>query len=222
MKERPIIYSPDMASAVYHRRKFQTRRRRGLELINDSGANHWNLEGPAGGTDGRFDFVNFRTDQKLSLRCPYGVPGDRLWSREAHFRTLNNTLYKGEYPRTGHGGPQQCTDEWDWPTGAINRWTPAIHQRRDVSRSLKEIVGVRAQQVNSISPEDAIAEGIDKEPCLARPKAFVYRDYCLRKYDPAEWFASPVRSFESAWNHINGCDAWKRNDWVFAITFKEV
>lgn len=218
MRERPIIYSPEMAGAVYYRRKFQTRRRRGLELINDSGPNNWLLEGMV---DGVFNFVNARTDQKLAVKCPYGVPGDRLWSREAHFRTLHNTLYKADYPNID-GGPKECTDDWDWPVGAVNRWKPAIHQNRDVSRSLKEIVLVRAQQVNKISPEDAIAEGIDKAPCLARPNAFVYRDYHLGKYDPAEWFNDPVRSFESAWNHINGDGAWKRNDWVFAITFKEV
>ena len=31
-----------------------------------------------------------------------------------------------------------------------------------------------------------------------------------------------MKEFQELWNSIYGSDAWDRNDWVWALTFKEV
>lgn len=84
-----------------------------------------------------------------------------------------------------------------------------------------EIGDIRAERLNDISEADAKAEGIQK----ALPSAkcsWVYRDYSQANYDPFEWFSSPVSSYRTLWEKINGAGSWALNPWVFVIQFRRV
>ena len=78
-----------------------------------------------------------------------------------------------------------------------NKVIPARYMPRSAARTFIEITDVRCERVQDISVEDVKAEG-------CRP----LRDH--------------VAHFQDLWNETNGKDAWERNDWTFAYTFKIV
>ena len=65
MKERPILFNGEMVRAILDGRKTMTRRVVKYDMIVDEKP-YWCVGG-------------FREGK---LKCPYGVPGDRLWVRE--------------------------------------------------------------------------------------------------------------------------------------------
>lgn len=88
--ERPILFSGPMVKAILECRKTQTRRVVKPQLPDEPtkcGGKRWGL------VDGDFYYCG--------VKCPYGVPGDRLWVRHAYsifpvyFRPING--YEGIY-----------------------------------------------------------------------------------------------------------------------------
>ena len=87
MKQIGILYSGEMVHALLAGRKSQTRRLRGLELINIAPDN-WRTSGELRQDEkGRWGFLfeNVITDQRIFVPSPYGVAGDVHWVREAWF-----------------------------------------------------------------------------------------------------------------------------------------
>jgi hypothetical protein len=72
VKEHPILFSGEMVRAILEGRKTQTRR---LVRLTDS-ATVVTIDG----VPNRASLYGFKP-----LRCPYGVPGDRLWVRETWY-----------------------------------------------------------------------------------------------------------------------------------------
>lgn len=93
-------------------------------------------------------------------------------------------------------------------------------------------VAVKAERVQDISEEDAIAEGMVSRPSQRWEGKMVYRDYsAVEEGDEIEWFQRSRDSFRTLWDSINaergkgdrkGCYAWAANPWVFATTFELV
>ena len=75
-----------------------------------------------------------------------------------------------------------------------------------LARTYRLIKDVRAERIQDISEEDAIAEG------------------AIRNYidEPFKGCLLAKKSFEYLWNSIHGPDAWKDNRWVWAFTFKPI
>jgi len=95
---------------------------------------------------------------KSGERCPYGIPGDRLWVREAFATAIpgcpNGICYRADHnDRKGDG-----------PSNPI-RWRPSIHMPRWASRILLEVVDARPERLWGITGEDAMREGLDKRTC---------------------------------------------------------
>lgn len=111
MKERPIPFSGPMVRAILEGRKTQTRRLNGLEDISSYPGDLAGAEtpfGPAGyhGAMTSTHWLHPRCHREfkacpglyhlfigrggpseinpIPVRCPYGIPGDRLWVRETH------------------------------------------------------------------------------------------------------------------------------------------
>jgi hypothetical protein len=102
--------------------------------------------------------------------------------------------------------------EWE-PGQSPCRWRPSIHMPRWASRLTLEVTDVRVERLQSISEDDARAEGVD--------------------YDPGEggvfWVPglgcasdSAAESFRLLWTSINGAESWNANPWVWVITFKRI
>jgi hypothetical protein len=212
MKESPILMSAPMVRAILDGRKNQTRRtvttREPLQFLGGLGEESdpdkwgWFFDGPdhhgymvlGRGHDERHDHG------LTSIRCPYGEPGDRLWVREtwrsslSDERTIHYAASLSEYDRKKKGP-----------------WRPSIFMPRAFSRITLEIIEVRVQRLQSISEDDARAEGVEAvDPTTIGASLAV----CSRS--KRIWFSA-------LWDAINGKRAsWASSPWVWAISFRRI
>lgn len=205
MKELPILFSTPMILALLDGRKTQTRRIVKPQLTTDvrSGAlGHWSIQ-----PDVR-EFV-----------CPFGAPGDRLWVKEAHaFSVVDpdgldwhddpenwDVIYRADEHQPAGGWRDADGKPMTAP------WRPSIHMPRWASRITLEIVGVRVERLQSISEEDARAEGAKcADEATGREVIF-----------PGASKAGSYRlHYRHIWEQINGPDSWDANPWV--IEFRRV
>lgn len=146
--------------------------------------------------------------------CPYGQPGEHLWVRETWAA-----------PHSEDGRPPraiQCDQIRIHYAASEERggllWRPSIHMPRWASRITLEITGVRVERLQDISEADAINEGIES---LAYGGLTTYRNYALND----EWaevspmLESPIESYRSLWESINGAGSWDANPWVWIVEF---
>ena len=147
------------------------------------------------------------------FRCPYGVPGDRLWVRETH-----HIDYYPAGTLNAHGNPgvihyRADTDiisqSWD------GQWRPSIYMPRWASRITLEVVSVRVERVQDITPSDCIAEGVE---VIANEWGTPWY-----KGPQGEWKSSR-EAFSAFWNSINAKRGfpWSSNPWVWVVEFRQV
>lgn len=195
MKERLIPYSAQMVRAKRVGLKTQTRRLvthpglQELSYIVDCGDGWW------GDEEGDFQ-----------ARCPYGVPGDILVTREA-WRTL--ATFDPCAPRDVPSG----TPIWyeaDGPAPKqFGRYRHARFMCRWMVRDRDEITSVRVERLQDLSEADAIAEGADAIEVGGEDSV-----------SPSEW--SHRCGFMELWGQINGPGSWDANPWVWVIEFRRV
>ena len=195
MKERPIIFRPEMVAAINDGRKTQTRR-----VIRHGHVFRFCRGGDLSADERRAIYKNpFRwevgyqghpTKEQLLSICPFGVPGDRLWVRESYSVYGTERIYKDD--------PRAATHV------SSRAWRSPILMPRAASRLTLEITDVRVQRVQEISDEDAIAEAV-------------------APHGEQTWYEGKARGmFHTGWEYIHGPGSWDRNDWVWAITFRRV
>jgi hypothetical protein len=192
MKERPILFNGPMVRAILEGRKTQTRRPikpQADVIVGDMlGQPKWYLDG----------------DPSRVIRCPFGVPGERLWVRETFAQ--EGIIQPGD----------SASYAADWPDAAT-KWTPSIHMRREFSRIDLEVTKARVQRLQDITEEDAKAEGV--QPFLARFSS-IGRDQCLTSGERVA-DAEHRASFAVLWDELGGA-TWVANPWVWVIDFKVV
>lgn len=182
MKERGMIFNGEMVRAILDGRKTQTRR-----PANPSTAN-------------LLDLQEQYPHKKYNISCPFGAVGDRIWVRE--------TWARYNIDQDSHDMAYRATPPADWPEEG--RWRPSIHMPRWASRLMLEITGVRVERLNSISQEDAQAEGMELtgwRPTYSDP-------------DSGGEVWTPYDNFAQLWESIYGEESWKANPWVWVIEFK--
>ena len=161
-KERPILFSGPMIRAILENRKCQTRRvvrLRAGEIAHE-------------GDDGSLHAVANTTGGdsiERVIRCPYGVPGDRLWVRETFRVESVGTHVPVKIPYEDVGIVYAADGEKrnihrEYPS-ALSRTChnnkPSIFMPRWASRITLEITGVRVERLQEITEADAIAEGVE-------------------------------------------------------------
>lgn len=231
--ERPIIFSTPMVRAILDGRKTQTRR------VFKHNITQIEIESIGYSTFTPEGFISMRGKRKIDaegyaewfVKCPYGMPGDRLWVRETFARVCYDPSgtcdgwgckhckfqYKADTPTSKFPG------EWpnDWPSKDVPcRWRPSIHMPREASRICLEVKSVRVERVRDISDKDAIAEGVEWYGKNFHENP-VFKDYSLQTVDGFGW-CTPQRSFRSLWERINGTTSWTENPWVWVIEFAVV
>lgn len=124
------------------------------------------------------------------FKCPYGQVGDQLWVREIWDDETGMVLYKADCSEV---------EAKEYAFG----WKPSIYMFRNDSRITLEITEIRAERVQDITPEDAVAEGC--EP-----------------YFEGKYFYPPKGLFKEQWDSLNATRGygWDINPWVFVISFK--
>ncbi|WP_234245231.1 hypothetical protein [Klebsiella pneumoniae] len=217
MKERGMIFNGEMVRALLSGRKTQTRR-----IIKDC-------------TVGRDQISKFIQIEKKFIGCypedvpelireccPYGIPGDRIWVREAfrvHSRATDvaTLVYKASernsWTEQTHRVPVAVCNKPATP----EKWTPSLHMPRWASRILLEITDVRVERLNAISEEDAEAEGIDMEALYDSQDCYD----CIADHNMTGR-PTVTGAFKYLWESIYGKESWKANPWVWVIKFKRV
>lgn len=240
-KERPILFSSEMVRAILEGRKTVTRRMLKPQpppiedVVRRCGSGYGIFTNeraqPAFRVSGPVWTVRELLGAEPYWLSPYGVPGDCLWVRETHYRFGHWEPVPGVKTKTGRMKWRFVADFddvlFDPPACVEIRGgrhhrdpdTPAWHKRlgrfmpRAFARLTLEVVSVRVERVQEITPMDAIAEGID------------FLDYCCGGEACAcrGMPVDPVGEFWMAWNDINGSRAtWESNPWVWRVEFCRV
>lgn len=199
MKTRPILFNGAMVLAILAGVKTQTRRavnpqpehpqfgNRKMLAVDDEGAELYLHGGPL---------------LARAIRCPYGLPGDRLWIREAwqsHIGPMGESIIYA----------YRATDD-----DRLGPWRPSIHMPREASRITLEITDVRVERLQDISEDDARAEGFSVD------RISDYLDV-VERMDQTE--SRPATClYRDLWDEINGDGAWDANPWVWAVSFKRI
>ena len=232
MKEHPIIFNGEMVRAILDGRKTQTRRAirpqpgkppsEGAYFDAYDGGPQWNW---------------WSKDNKLHndgpiIKCPYGIPGDRLWVRE-NFGILNIDrnmlarfpLFEVEEPDVPKGSSVfdkaiACRDDKirvekgyellyqaDGDKG-LKGWRPSIHMPRWAARTFLDVLSIRVERVQDISIQDILAEGITHEGINK-----IQRQEVLSYSDALRW------KFRTLWDSINKKRGygWDTNPRVFVV-----
>ena len=160
MKERPIILNTDTVNAFLDGRKTQYR-------------NPVNKDFKVGSLNEITYYKNGVTDAtNRYFRYPWGPVLDRVWVRES-FRSAG-IQYKSDGDKAG-------------PTLENYRggWESPVHMPRWASRLTMDIVAVRIELLQSISPEDCAEEGCDM---------FIFPEYWNRKTKDKtmHWASNPL------------------------------
>jgi hypothetical protein len=222
-----------MVRAILEGRKTQTRRvvkpqPVGKQRVVEGLAHVTRGMNPA--DDGSVWYVGDCADPGTEIRCPFGVPGDGLWVREAHITGWPCELGElQQFDEDGNELPKHC---WykatpDTDGGYISNlgericvwhdenetqldripWGSPLYMPRKHSRITLEVTGVRVERLNAISEEDARAEG-----CGILLNDDLDKSVGARAQD----------QFSRLWNSIHGEGSWAANPWVWVVEFRKV
>ena len=217
MKTRPIIFNGEMVRAILEERKTQTRRviksqplYPGLEKMVYT--LHPFAPSSVKGTPA--EGINIALEENVWChedwvgnivgvqgKCPYGVPGDRLWVRETFFYDGTDNPPGIHYRASANQADEEWFKEEGW------KWKPSIFMPRKFSRITLEITNIRVERVQDITPADYRAEGISTFYPAKMNSLDVEPMYRQRWID--------------LWDSINAKKhLWESNPWVWIIEFK--
>ncbi|TXH42405.1 MAG: hypothetical protein E6Q97_35750 [Desulfurellales bacterium] len=217
MKERPIMFKAEMVRAILDGKKTQTRRP--IKHRHD-----WMIEERDDGRSWPYHPGYVYGDEGDWMRCPFGVPGDRLWVKETwrprvvhshgldacdcgdveiDFAAGGATKFVSDYDLT------EVAFGWEIPKAANRGNVSPLFMPRWASRITLEVVDVLVQRVQSIIEEDAIAEGVDAVSMADVPRQATMS----RRAD-----------FAQLWDRLYAktASAWALNPWVWVVEFRRV
>lgn len=212
VSEKPIIFSDPMVQAILDGRKSQTRRIIKWQASSQSLTPIQRVFDPIAGMFGMDIQVGSHEPnlERMSLACPYGMPGDALWVREAwgiHSRHTDEIppQKRSELPRPLDIDRTKWAHHYRADGNLESAWYPSIHMPRWASRITLEIVDVRVERLQDISDENIYAEGLD-----------------YAKGSEGEWgneFAQ--EEFQQIWESINGAGSWDANPFTWVVEFRK-
>lgn len=191
MKETGILMTPENYGKCEDESKTKTRRLNGLKEINES-PDSWELTGMVN-NEGWPTFRWIGGERLLSVKCPYGTVGDRLYVKEGLERgSGGQVIYRRDKKAVGRF-PASGPFCWIWKRNTLS----PLHMPKWAARLWLELTAVRVERIQEISHDDVIAEGYSNV------------------VDASEFF-------HSRWDKINGPGAWEHNDWVWVLEYKMV
>lgn len=157
------------------------------------------------GNPGPYLHVRFQGIDGIQRIYPRYQPGDRLWVKETW--KLAGTLF---YRADGEPSKEDLDLYPNW------KWRPSLFMPRVFSRITLEVVRIRVERVQEITPADASAEGF---------VWFGKYGYPIRGGIPTLLEQkTPVQMFAETWDRINAKRGfgWDVNPWVWVIEFKRL
>ncbi len=221
MKLIPTAFIPDMILAIYKGWKTQTRRLNGLDEINVHPDN-WTFDG--------INNVGARMRKKAPLINDYTniplryEPGDVLWAKETyyqygHWQRAGKTKKGNKKYRFVADSEEICYDNNKPSSFFISRpkteyKIPHWYKRNSrfmplvFARLFLEIKSVGVERLQSITREDAAAEGV----CIPA-------DYKKPVYIQKHRY--PEENFATLWDLLHGATDmnWQHNPWVIKLEF---
>lgn len=192
---KPIIFGTDDVRAILEGRKSQTRRvMKPQPTMDTDGMWHWK---DCQWMDSGLGFPK----SGIEDYAPYKV-GDVLWVRE----TWCEVPYEYEHIKIPGGHitipkiAYKASSEIDY-TGI---WCPSIHMPREAARIFLRVKSVRAERVQEITIDDAIAEAALPDYHGMRSEA--------------------VNAFRDLWDVYNAKrgHGWDANPWAWAYEFERI
>ena len=142
--------------------------------------------------------------------------GDRLYVKEALKRSNDEPPYWATYKTDSKAVLDGYDEKRQWESDDANEWKnkviPARYMPRSAARTFIEITDVRCERIQEIIYLDVVAEGCSFDET---DEGEIFRNQ-------NHAYSFHREKFKDLWNDTNGKDAWERNDWVFAYTFKLV
>ena len=211
MKEHPILFSGPMVKAIMEGRKTMTRRVIKPQPTKGETVCSWTCNGKLldwGIADADGDPLD------VSLKCPYGIPGDLLWVREA-FATRplpdggEQVLFKEQFRNLWSVLQlEQFIEERGMAKPDI-KWKPGMFLPRELSRLTLRVTAVRVERVQDISGMDAKREGVNIPAHMPQDGADL------------DW---AKKEFALLWDSINAKRGygWDANLWVWVVSFEKL
>lgn len=212
MKELPILFSTEMVQAILAGRKTQTRRVLKCDhpvvtgFVPNGEHGYWK-----GTAKNEAVIQQYISTFPLTIKCPFGIVGDRLWVRETW---STHECFNGISPTELTTRSIHYWADGDCKTG---KKRSSIHMPKWASRILLEITNIQVERLNNISEADAMAEGIRMRITAVEP----YESFFNAPNSPNRYY-SAKQAFGELWQSINGADSWAANPWVWVIEFRVI
>ena len=141
-----------------------------------------------------------------------GADGLRYLADDAWVKIENSPEAADDWMTVYHYGLK----EGESPKGRRGRGIPAMHMPRWASRTTLIVEAVRTEPLQSISAEDAIAEGLIWRPALQAWAAMPDESWPT--------FTDPRRSYAGLWQHLHKKEGerWNDNPNVLVLTFRVI
>lgn len=236
MKEHGCLMSAPMVRAYLAGLKSKTRRTRGLDLINEN-PDAWKFEGLKLREDGSVQAL-FKRPIRTTLsetkwvKMPYGSAGDMLWFKETHavickeaisicpceteedearnhyveYRADTTNRYPGDWPEEDAKGNDEAP-----------KWKPSIFMKRKYARIVTPIVSVHVERLQSITSEDAIAEGVK-----LNEEGWFKVELPSKHHAGSVITNTAVGTYRVLWDALNFDSGlgWDKNPYVWVYEFK--
>jgi hypothetical protein len=211
-RDIPIIFSSPMVRAMLDGRKTMTRRLAWTMSTRQAGI-LTDLEG---------------REPKPS---PWQkvVAGDRLYVRENISRFDKGSCDEHVWFWAGGNRPSYVADagtsEGRWPADVEGPGTgksysvPCIHMPRWASRLTLIVSAVKVERLQSISPQDAWDEGVERRSSKVRQMSLFGADAVQRE---EIYKRACVWEFEDLWTRLHGTESWASNPEVVALSFSVI
>ncbi len=238
MKEYPILFNGEMVQAILAGQKTQTRRViEPQPKVNSLCLSPIDCQLVGITKDGTP--AGNRRSVGAWLTCPYGIPGDKLWVRETwRLASINAnipyaqfwTVQFADFRCLPHPQPDRdlflpLAKKDVFAEGLVGdkfgKWRPSIHMYKWMSRITLEVTNIRAERLNDISDNDAVAEGI-KDLCHCGD--YIDDHGFSSGHNPVSMPGWAIDNFSELWDSINGKSSysWESNPWVWVIEFKRI
>lgn len=229
-KQLGILFKGEMVRAILEGRKTQTRRGLPEEaMFVASSYIEMGCEQVSGRDENGRAVISFNTPSGQShVLFSKWAKGDYLYVRETWGVGTRPDPFQGWIDGIEYRADEAYLDEhdllpinpvaeFDYGSYAKTGWQPSLFMPKIISRIWLKVTNVRVERLLDISEADAIAEGIISHKGVPGeyPSETMYKDYL-----GTSCVISPIHSYFTLWDSINGAGSHKENGWVWVIEFE--